>query len=202
MANLKNISPNPQRLTGGAKLAVGATVDVAIGALERMHINSGRLQNMDDPADRPVSRNTLFSPRVGYSSFNLPVLGAPVVSGSPAVSKRTTVKQQNQIGRPIFLSAMVGVIAAPGQNGHVYLEVAGPSTASPDDAAFTRVAGVACRNNQNGTTVIAGGPNIANGAPLAAPIPDGGWYRLTSESIANYTEPTYAYVGQATFIAL
>lgn len=141
---------------------------------------------------------------VGYSQFPPPALGA--AAGSPA--KRVSAKQRNQVGRPIFVSMMVGVISNPQQNGHIYLEVApgdGTST-QPADGAFVKVGMAACRNNQAaGTgagTVQAGGPNAGAGGQVCAMVPADAWFRLSSEAIAGYTEPGFATVYNAVYLPL
>jgi hypothetical protein len=150
------------------------------------------------------------APQTAY--VQLVNLGAlSVVSGTGATTspyKKAAPKKQNTYGRPIFVFQPFGVIAAAGQNGHAYLEVA-PATAdgsTPGDAAFLKVSEVGCRNNlatgTGGTGFVGGTANIAPSATLCAPVPTGAWYRLTTEQITNYNEPSWVYVSAATVVLL
>jgi hypothetical protein len=78
------------------------------------------------------------------------------------------------------------VLSAPGQNGHVYLDVTPDDGAGkPNDALWTASAYVADRNQiLNLDTAGAGGT-------LSAIVPAGQWYRLRTMTITGFDAPTY-----------
>lgn len=153
-------------------------------------------------ADEFGSFDSLRQPlrEVGYTSFAHPVLGASNGATPPI---RVSPSSRNPIGRPLLMTMYLGVVAAPGQNGHFLLQIAPPTTGNsvPAEGAFVTVGFVACRNNQ---AIDTGGAaaNIANGSSVTAFVPVDAWYRLKGETISGFAEPTFAAVGSATFIAL
>jgi hypothetical protein len=115
-----------------------------------------------------------------YHAFTAPALNTPI---------------QNVTGKTITLSLRVGIVSAPQQNGHSYLEV------SPDQVTWVPWAWGAMRNNQTsgtgGGTVQSGGPNLGNGSDLVVEVPAGWWYRLRTSTVAGYSAPTFIYESSA-----
>jgi hypothetical protein len=95
-------------------------------------------------------------------------------------------------GKAIFLTIKGAVISNPQQNGHMYLEISADGSTN-----WLAMDYVACRNNQaagtGGGSVQSGGPNIAVGRGLQAYVPAGWWYRIRTQTITNYSAPTYVY---------
>jgi hypothetical protein len=128
--------------------------------------------------DNRVSKAIPDNPGAGgfYNYATLPALG---------------VAGRNLAGAAIELKARVGVVANPGQNGHLYLE------SSNDNVNWWTLEYVACRCNLDPATsssgVVAGGPNIGVGATLQGRIPNQWYYRIRSQAIAPYASPTFIY---------
>lgn len=153
--------------------------------------------SMDGPVSTPVVVGSIIRPLANLGTFDQ-------YASNPI--KRATVKRQNSVGRPLLLCCPVGVIAAPGQNGHMYLEIAGPEAtvgATPPDANFYPTGEVGMRNNQaagtGGAGHTGGTPNLAPSASLYGIIPVNGWYRLRTEQINGYNEPSWVYIGAPSF---
>jgi hypothetical protein len=97
----------------------------------------------------------------------------------------------NDQGRPMFVSLKCGVVSAPGQNGHIYLEVNNnaPNVWWPIDY-------IACRNNQavgtGGTAPVGGGAgHIGAGAGIKGLIPTACFYRFRTYTASGYSSPTF-----------
>jgi hypothetical protein len=105
---------------------------------------------------------------------------------------------QNTTGWRIMLNIRAGVAANPGQNGHIYLEIAPDNNggALPTTGWIT-CDYVAARNNQavgtGGTGPVPADETakIGSGKGLMAFVPKGWWYRLRTQVIAGYTAPTF-----------
>lgn len=99
--------------------------------------------------------------------------------------------RQNTTGKNIHITALVGVVSNPQQNGHMYAEV------SIDQVTWNGIDYQAFRNNQTsgtgGGTVQSGGPNLGAGQGLQLFVPDGWYWRLRTATIAGYSAPTYTY---------
>lgn len=80
----------------------------------------------------------------------------------------------------VLMCIRAGVLAAPGQNGHIYLEVA-----PPPGEDWTTWSYVACRNEAGATA------NIAHGSTLVAIVPPGWHYRLRTHTVRGFAEPTW-----------
>lgn len=99
-----------------------------------------------------------------------------------------------------IITLRAGVISAPGQNGHVYMEICPDNGAGAPNAAWIKMDYVGCRNNQavgtGGTAPVGGGAgHIACSAGVTAIVPNGWWYRLNGVTIAGYTAPTFGHDG-------
>jgi hypothetical protein len=136
-----------------------------------------------DPSATPASWDPMSS---GFSVSN------PVAFGLPALN----VNARNKTGKPILVNIDGGVVSDPGENGHLYLEVAA-ARADGTPYPFQRVAYVACRNTAAATA------QIGCGGTLSGIVPVGGFYRLTLVTAANYKTPDYVTDGPTgTFVAL
>lgn len=96
----------------------------------------------------------------------------------------------NTYGRPIFISYLAGVVAQPGQNGHIYLEI---TKASP--VSWVQIDYIACRNNQaagtGGVAPVGGGnAQIAAGQGLTGFCPAGWFFRLHTVIPGGYAAPS------------
>jgi hypothetical protein len=111
-------------------------------------------------------------------------LGTPVLFNLPAIN--TPVK--NTTGQGILITMRGGIVSDPGENGHLYLEVA-PALASGGPGTFTRSAYAACRNRPAATA------QIGCGSTLMGVVPAGGYYRLTFETVTGWQTPAYVYDG-------
>lgn len=101
------------------------------------------------------------------------------------------VVEQNLTGEDLFASINGGVIALPGQNGHVYLEI------SKDGIIWVSAAYHACRNNQaagtGGTAPVGGGAgHIASGGQLMTIIPKNWFFRLSVLAPSGFAAATFA----------
>lgn len=99
---------------------------------------------------------------------------------------------QNTSG-PLEVKIRCGVVAAPGQNGHMYFEI------SPDNVTWYSSGGyVACRNNQavgtGGTAPVGGGTgHIGAGGTVGCVVPDTWYYRIRTSTASGYSTPTFVY---------
>jgi hypothetical protein len=80
----------------------------------------------------------------------------------------------------VLMCIRAAVLSAPGQNGHIYLDVAPP----PGDD-WTACSYVACRNEKGAKA------RIANGATLVAIVQPGWHYRLRTHTVQGFAEPTW-----------
>ena len=108
---------------------------------------------------------------------------------------KLNVTTRNQVGKDILLNVEGAVVSDPGENGHLYLEVA-PAKADGTPGTFLKVAYVACRNTAASTG------QIACGGTLTSMVPVGGYYRLTLVTAAGYKTPDFVYdSGYGTFVS-
>lgn len=145
---------------------------------------------------------------LGEATQPIANLGVLTQFAAAPTRKTATVKRQHTGPRPVLIMQPMGIIAAPGANGHCYFEVAPPTAdnVAPADAAFIKQGEIGMRDNfaaGTGGSGFTGG--VANLAPSGAPfgvVRPGGWYRMTTEQINGYNEPTWVYVAAPTFITL
>lgn len=84
--------------------------------------------------------------------------------------------------RPTLVQVSGGVIAAPGQNGHIEVYV------GAGDPPETLVGALALRYERSGTELAA---RVASGGQLTALVPAGQRYRLARKTIEGYAEPEF-----------
>lgn len=98
---------------------------------------------------------------------------------------------QNITGRPLLVNARVGIIPAPNQNGHIYLETTALSPVSWQILDY-----LACRNEALNTD------DIGVGRGLVGVIPVGWFFRLRTQDITG--TPAYVTDGAAsiTYVTL
>lgn len=105
---------------------------------------------------------------------------------------------QNTTGYKIWLTIRAGVAANPGQNGHIYLEIApNNNNGSLPTTGWLMCDYVAMRNDQAAGTGGAGsyagdaGAMIGAGKGLKCFVPNLAWWRLRTYVVPNYTAPTF-----------
>lgn len=104
----------------------------------------------------------------------------------PAIADAPTKAQskRNTTGFLVWMNLRVGVLAASGQNGHIYLEICADDGAGNPTGQWAVIDYVANRNDEPaGVEPVASTPTAAHtgvGRGLAGFIPNGFWYRLRS----------------------
>lgn len=97
-----------------------------------------------------------------------------------------------------MMTLRCGVAANPGQNGHIYLEIAPNNNGGAAPVTGWKIVDyVACRNNQTTPTgtpgIVAGDAAavIGSGRGLICYLPNLYWYRLRTQTITQYAAPTF-----------
>jgi hypothetical protein len=174
---------------GGSAYAVGALPARSVGAEQ---VRDGSL-----PASKLTAsvRRSLAAARTPHAHAAIATVGNVKRLGGLTFNAPT----RNTTGAAVFLTVRAGVLSAPGQNGHVYLDIApDDGTGKPNDTLWTASAYVADRNQ------ILNLDTAGAGSTLSAIVPAGQWYRLRTMSIAGFDAPTYILDGSypASYITL
>lgn len=103
---------------------------------------------------------------------------------------------QNATGFRILLVVRAGVAADPGQNGHIYLEIAPDNNAGAlPTTGWITTDYVAHRNNQaagsGGAKGVPADNLLGSGKGLIAFVPKGWWYRLRTFVVPSYAAPQW-----------
>lgn len=103
---------------------------------------------------------------------------------------------KNATGYKILLQIRAGVAADPGQNGHMYLEVAPDNNGGAlPTTGWQTCDYVATRNNMaagtGGARLVAGDNMVGAGHGLTAIVPKGWWYRLRTYVVPGYSAPQF-----------
>lgn len=166
------------------------TMTVIAGDTYAERAIAGTLAGRNDSYSKSqYTQGTPGTPGVGALQANGTVFTPTAVGGAGA---------QNTTGFTILMWLRCGVAANPGQNGHIYLEVAlNNNGAAVPTTGWKTVDYVAQRNNHaagvGGAGTVAGDNTamLGNGRGLHGAVPNNYWYRLRTQTIAGYSAPTY-----------
>lgn len=182
----------------GAFARIAAAEASLVGALSRITTNEGSITSA-------TSRVTALETKLTNGQEIQDVGTAFAISGSAwntVATGGSAGGAQNTTNYKILLVIRAGVAANPGQNGHIYLEVApNNNNNSLPTTGWVTVDYVACRNNQaagtGGSGSYAGdsGAMVGAGRGLQAFVAKSNWYRLRTFVVANYSAPTFILDG-------
>jgi hypothetical protein len=99
-----------------------------------------------------------------------------------------TYKPRNR-WRPTLVQISGGVIAGPGENGHLELRV------GPHDPPEHIVGALATRHEAGGAS---GAARVASGGQLTAIVPAGFVYRLSTHTVQGYERPEFVLTTRLT----
>jgi hypothetical protein len=194
--SLRVLSYSNVTATMALVLSLGGSA-YAVGALPAGSVGPAQVRDGSLPASKltPEARRTLTAGTTPRARAAVATVGNVKRLGGLGFD----APARNTAGSAVFLTVRAGVLSAPGQNGHIYLDVTpDDGTGKPNDALWTTAAYVAQRNQL--LNLDAAGA----GSTLSAIVPAGHWYRLRTLTIAGYSAPTYILDGSypASYITL
>lgn len=128
--------------------------------------------------------------RIGSSLRRLHMLGAPHGGDGHIFAPELDVTYRpRDPRRPTLVQVSGGVIAGPGQNGHLELRV-GPS--EPPE----HIVGALATRHEAGTDP--GAPRVGSGGQLTAIVPAGYVYELHTYVVAGYERPEFVLTTKLT----
>jgi hypothetical protein len=181
--SLRLLSYSNVTATMALVLSLGGSA-YAVGALPAGSVGGAQVRDGSLPASKltPRARRELAAAAPARAHAAVATVGNVKRLGGLGFD----APARNTTGSAVFLTVRAGVLSAPGQNGHVYLDITpDDGTGKPNDALWTSAAYVAQRNQL--LNLDAAGA----GSTLSAIVPAGHWYRLRTLTIAGFSAPTY-----------
>lgn len=128
----------------------------------------------------------------GWSTKTVAEIGAaPLVSAAqygPNVGQSPSnfnTNARNTTGRNILVTIRCGVVSAPGQNGHIYLDTCPDNGSGAPNGVWVANDYIGVRNQATNTDAI------GTGKGLTGVVPAGYWYRLRTVTISGYATPSF-----------